>query len=753
MERTLTWAGQETAATATEIVGPDRYEDRGLLGWGGMGEVRRVYDRWFDTVVAMKTLSGPLAAREDMRAAFIREGQRLAGLRHPGVVAVLDRGELPDGRLWYTMNEVTGGTLLEAPAERRITVVERVASVLAYAHGQGIVHRDVKSENIMFGAFDEVFLMDWGISAPAGSPASPGGTPRYMAPEQARGEAVAAPMDVYALGVVLHEVLVGHTLLTSSGHGAIHRLVSDPPMAFPAGTDGLDGVLVDLVRRATSPDPAERPTAAAFAERLRRWREGALRKEEARRQVAVAMESRHTLDGLRGRIGELRSRARDLRQRLLPRDPETEWEALWALEDEANDLERDASVREARWVQALGAALQQDPDCDEAHAALADHYAERLVEADLERAPVEALEVQLERHDRGRHADLLRGSGRLTLVTEPPGAVVRAYRFVERSRRMVLEPGGELGRTPLVDVPLERGSWLLELHHPACEPVRYPVFLTRQRDWHGAPPGSSEPFPIALPPRGTLAADDAYVPAGWFLCGAESGAIEPFRRHWRWLDGFVVATRQVTVRAYLGWLTALKASGGDWEARLPRLESGPLARWADGGFERVAPPGDTEHPWEGPVVGVSQLDATAFAQAHGRRLPDELQWEKAARGVDGRTYPWGTHFHGSWANLSNGGPEAKGLREAGSSPLDTSVYGLVDLVGNAMDWCSNGWSDDPSALPPATESGLAAGRGGQFSLTSGPALSLATRRASPATSRWGVTGFRTLGQLPGCSQK
>ncbi|MEM6931945.1 MAG: protein kinase, partial [Myxococcota bacterium] len=122
----------------------ERYEDRGLIGVGGMGEVRRVFDRRLDCIVAMKLLAPELVGDAVARRRFVNEGTVTAQLRHPGIVAVHDRGELDDGRLWFTMTEVTGDTLgTHRPARggppdvqlrRWVAVLARVCEAMAYAH-------------------------------------------------------------------------------------------------------------------------------------------------------------------------------------------------------------------------------------------------------------------------------------------------------------------------------------------------------------------------------------------------------------------------------------------------------------------------------------------------------------------------------------------------------------------------------------------------------------------------------------------
>lgn len=205
-----------------------RYQLREEIGRGGMGVVYRAHDRELQRDVALKVLragadSGDLARR------LHREARVLASLEHPGMVPVHDVGVLADGLGFYVMKLVRGRRLDEwaagsPPLTERLRAFERICETVAFAHAHGVVHRDLKPGNVMLGAFGEVLVLDWGVakvlsdaSLASGATAVDGetaagtvlGTPGYMAPEQAAGDARAidARTDVYALGGLLHFLL------------------------------------------------------------------------------------------------------------------------------------------------------------------------------------------------------------------------------------------------------------------------------------------------------------------------------------------------------------------------------------------------------------------------------------------------------------------------------------------------------------------------------------------------------------------
>ncbi|HSA54214.1 MAG TPA: serine/threonine-protein kinase [Gemmatimonadaceae bacterium] len=258
-----------------------RYELLGELGRGGMGTVYRVRDRELGREVALK-VTADLAPTPDAARRLRREARALARLEHPGIVPVHDAGTLPDGRVFYTMKLVRGERL-----DQRLTrgllpgdalrLFSRVAEAVAFAHANGVIHRDLKPQNIMIGAFGEVLVLDWGLAkvraelAEAGlpgaqppSPAATGsepastldgvviGTPGYMAPEQAAGNTLAVDerTDVFALGAILRDLA--------------------------AATGARPGrPLAAIVARATAPDPADRyPSVQAVNEDVARLQDG-----------------------------------------------------------------------------------------------------------------------------------------------------------------------------------------------------------------------------------------------------------------------------------------------------------------------------------------------------------------------------------------------------------------------------------------------------------------------------------------------
>jgi eukaryotic-like serine/threonine-protein kinase len=266
--------------TLPERIG-GRYVPQARVGRGGMAAVWRAHDEVLQRDVALKVLHPHLASDPAFEDRFRREARAAAALNHPNVVAVFDWGEGPDGT--YLVMELVPGVSVRdvlrvrgrlTPGEA-LTVLGQAAGGIAAAHQAGLVHRDVKPENLLIGADGTVKVTDFGLArAAAATTATFGdavvGSPHYLAPECVRGEQVGPTADVYALGVVLYECLTGTPpfqgetpMATAVQHTT--RAVP-PPSAIATSTPRA---LDEVVARATHPDPAARfADAAAFAHAL-----------------------------------------------------------------------------------------------------------------------------------------------------------------------------------------------------------------------------------------------------------------------------------------------------------------------------------------------------------------------------------------------------------------------------------------------------------------------------------------------------
>jgi serine/threonine-protein kinase len=208
----VTWLSDNAVAHLRAVAElPDfsdtRYRIERELARGGMGVVYEAEDIELHRRVAIKVLASELASNdsvERMRA----EARTIARLEHPGIVPLHDLGLLPDGRLWYAMKLVRGRCLdaLHATTPEVLRVFLRICEAVAFAHANGIVHCDLKPENVMLGDFGEVLVMDWGVARAPGTSDAIAGTRGFMAPEQEQGAANPST-DVFALGAMLRTLL------------------------------------------------------------------------------------------------------------------------------------------------------------------------------------------------------------------------------------------------------------------------------------------------------------------------------------------------------------------------------------------------------------------------------------------------------------------------------------------------------------------------------------------------------------------
>jgi eukaryotic-like serine/threonine-protein kinase len=247
-----------------------RYELERQIGRGGMSSVFRARDRLLERTVALKILHEHYTDDADYVERFRREARSAAQLSHPNIVTVIDRGEHA-GRQFIVFEYVDGQTLKDLvrakgplPIRRAVEISLQIARALAYAHSQGLVHRDVKPQNVLLNGDGQAKVTDFGIarSLDVTSVTMPGtvlGTSDYIAPEQATGEEVEAHSDVYSLGVVLFELLTGEVPFPSDNFvAAALRHVNEPPPSVVERRPEVPLRLAALVERALAKDPDER---------------------------------------------------------------------------------------------------------------------------------------------------------------------------------------------------------------------------------------------------------------------------------------------------------------------------------------------------------------------------------------------------------------------------------------------------------------------------------------------------------------
>ncbi len=264
-----------------------RYRVEARIGSGGMAEVFRGLDTVLDRTVAIKVLLPQFARDAGFVARFSREAQAAARLNHPDIVGVYDTGTDGDTK-FIVMEFIEGRTLAEFLASggrpsttQAVDLAQRVAQALSAAHAQGIVHRDIKPANIMVTRDGSLKVMDFGIARMSTDITAPQtssvlGTPTYLSPEQAQGQPVDARSDIYSLGILLYELLVGRPPFTGDSPVAIaYKQVNETPVPPSQLNPDVPPRLDAVVMKALAKNPANRyQTAESLYEDLERVKRG-----------------------------------------------------------------------------------------------------------------------------------------------------------------------------------------------------------------------------------------------------------------------------------------------------------------------------------------------------------------------------------------------------------------------------------------------------------------------------------------------
>lgn len=829
-------------AKTPTTVGP--YEILEPIGQGGMGLVFRARRAALKREFAVKIIRPDIDATPETVARFTREAQAAARLSaHPGIVGVHDCG-LDAGVAWFAMDLVEGTSLRDAAdagdlgPQQVASFGEQAARALHYAHAHGILHRDVKPENLLLTPDGTVVLTDFGLAGEVRDDAATRlthsgaliGTPAFMAPEQVAGRTLDARADVYGLGATLYTCLAGRPPFAATSTVALlTQVLGDAPPPLRAVRADVPRDLEVIIAKCLEKNPDHRyPTAEAVAAELARFQAGEpilaspvgplerfgrrVRKhpgpwavaaaglaagvlasagallwwaqQRATREAELAADLRaasglaeaapeQALGILRalaqhaphypgiqdarrraeagqaaqaGRrlageaevlLSQARPRLKALEGRFGP-DEDAEWQRAWGLYDSARNIVAGA------------AGLPQHREADEGLARLAWL---RLVQSEAlgDREAVGRHEAAIRELAPERFARELAGDGTLTLDTAPTGAAVECCRYREaddgRLEAVPFDPRTRafsdapvtLGTAPLRELPLPMGSYLLRLALPGRATMDLPVLITRLER---ADLGTVRLLAPADVPSGMI-----YVPAGPTVLGAGLGGEREWARRRETVPGFFIQRGEVRMREYVEYLQALCETEADDDAitrRCPRtsVDSGYILRAENRQLVAVG----QRLPSSLPAFGVSWHDAQAYAQwrsgqlGYAVRLPAEREWERAARGADGRAYPWGERFNwefcigGEGTRVAGGRPR---MRETLAEPRDVSPFGVRDLAGGVSEWCAD-WE----------RTGIRAARGGSWSGHL-PRWFLATHRHGDyAENPNTAMGFRLAADLP-----
>jgi formylglycine-generating enzyme required for sulfatase activity len=743
------------------LPGGDRYRILRILGEGGMSRVYLAFDYDLRREVALKVLR---VHGHEMRERFLEEAQVVAQLEHPNIVPLYDIGHVGTDRMFCTMRYVRGHSLrtvlynirdgvLDAgriySLTRLMQIFLQVAQAVGYAHAKGVVHRDLKPGNVMLGEHGEVQVLDWGLAKVLDQRAVETssnmqltragqilGTPAYMAPEQVDGSEVDQRADVYALGVMLYELLTLQLPIYRPTMRALMAalLTEQPPWPHDVAPDRQIPVeLEHICMRALDKEAGMRfQNAREMAEAVQNWLEAeadrARRHELAEQKAALGREKLQAYLQLKEEVARLEAEAERMGKRFRSWQSVDEKAPLYEAEDRCREARGQLTETASDVVAVLTEALGFERENRTALDLLADYYWDRLCDAEAlqDTDYVDFFGKLVAKYHGGKYRRELSGEGSLSLRAHAtgtdagPGAGVEIDLHRLEEKRLILEPVHErsLGRPPIENATLPMGSYLVTVRKPGYREVRYPVYISRNRDWSGE---------VRLYTDEEIGEGFVHVPAGPFIQGGDPHGGWSLPRSEPFVDDFFIARHPVTLGEYMEFLDALAEQ--DVQAALARAPR----RTPDGGAyldvvdfrdlrdragkrrfrlpsqadvldraDRADRAGQSEagdsaaidiglHP-RAPVFGVSWYDAVAYcewrSQRDGRtyRLPTDTEWEKAARGVDGRWFPWGNRFDASLCNMRESRQDRSAPAPVDEFETDRSIYGVRGMSGNIRDW-------------------------------------------------------------------
>ncbi len=748
----------------------ERFRILGELGLGGMGRVIEVEDLRLNRKVAVKSLRPDLPEKEQQGRLLEREARITGALEHPNIIPVYDAGQDPSLGPYYVMRVQRQPTLqkvlrelktgdVEASAEyplgKLLRLFVQVCRAVDYAHASKVLHCDLKPANILLGNFGEVLVVDWGFAMQLGEP-SPlrGGTPGYMAPEQLDPDPsrIDARSDVFALGAILYEILAlrkpfpgvtFQTMLEAKQRGESPLTLPAPPRQLAPRRVAPE--LDSICTRCLAFDPGQRyPSARLLADDLELFLEGTKERERRRRHAEeLTLQGDALAEGYEELLSSRPERAAEvaeLRSRIEPWEGSEVKRDLWDALDRQAVLDGLAVRTFQAAVSAYEHALEELPDHEAARRGLA-----RLFQREAERARERRdtfnriyFEGLANQHDDGVLAASLPRYGAVEIDSDPAGVTVSIRPVTEQLRRLTPEDEVAAGQTPFRHETLEPGHYQIDLATPDGPAARYPVLIR---------PGATIRATARLAEARQRREGEVFIPGGPALLGGhESSLLGPELVEVQ-VPSFFLAEAPVTFAEYLEFLEPLFASSPEQAAELlpATIDGAPYWDWDGSDFL----PGQVALWGESPVellclpaVGVSYRGALGFAKWKSKktglafRLPTELEWEKAARGADGRAYPWGDHFDASFCKMRRSRRAPPMPEPSRSFPADLSPYGIHDMAGGVADWVLYG---DGAASPPNPATVVA--RGGAWT-DEAPDCHAAARRVYWTSERSARIGFR-----------
>lgn len=681
------------------IDGKYRLEEK--LGEGGMGTVYRAKHVLIQNDLAVKILHSPLVADRHAVARFQREATAAARIKHPNAVGVTDFGRTEDEIVYIVMELFVGKSLRDIieelgplPIERSITIVRQVCLALDAAHRSGIVHRDIKPDNIVIennnGQGELVKVLDFGIAKLKDGPSNESGgrltrqgviigSPHYLSPEQCQNSELDARSDLYSLGIVLYEMFTADVPFKAPTPIAVAMMhTTEIPVHVKEKRPDLPDPIAKIVMDALEKKPENRPQSAI---------EMAQELEKASIECAIA------LPPLPGS-----STAYTL--------PTTSSASIPIVSPDLTNLQ-DPYKSNPQLKPLLNSGINK----------FATTGSLSPEKPNRDSAPEKPLT--------GRLTPIITGSTKK--VDDTPSFIVNTPQYTPSNIPTPIS----LGNTSAINALSYRETEETKTKSKSIfifgsvaaivllVAVSYFALFRSSNTSTTTTTNNTTANPTAKIPEGML-----LVKGGKFKMGYDAPSDDDKNK-------YVGPAFEATVADF--YIDKTEVSNQDYKKFIDATKHPAPPNWKNGQF----PSGQDLFP----VTNVSWEDAESYAKWAGKRLPTEKEWEYAARGTDGRIYPWGKSWEQGVAISQELKEDAP--RTVGSLPKGASPFGVLDMAGNVWEWTADKFSSYPNNKEPV-DSKLANAnviRGGSFR-SDQKVLTTYVRNFVPPNFKDDILGFR-----------